>query len=47
MIEDIIKTLNAVEVHGKSNLAMMLGCINALEELAKKQNEVNDVGQKN
>lgn len=47
MIEDIIKTLNAVEVHGKTNLAMMLGCINALEELAKKQNEVNDVRQEN
>ena len=41
MIEDIIRTLNAIEVHGKSNLAMLLGCINALEELAKKQNEVN------
>ena len=46
MIEDIIKTLNAVEVHGKTNLAMMLGCINALEELAKKQNDVNDIMQK-
>lgn len=47
MIEDIIRTLNAIEVHGKSNLAMLLGCINALEELAKKQNEVNDGRQTN
>lgn len=47
MIEDIIRTLNAIEVHGKSNLAMLLGCINALEELAKKQNEVNDGRQEN
>ncbi len=46
MIEDIIRTLNAIEVHGKSNIAMLLGCINALEELAKKQ-EVNDGRQEN
>lgn len=47
MIEDIIRTLNAIEVKGKDNLGMLLGCISALEELAKKQNEVNNGGQKN
>ena len=46
MIEDIIRTLNAIEVPGKTNLAMLLVCINALEELAKKQ-EVNDGRQEN
>lgn len=46
MLRDIINTLNAIEVHGKNNLAMLLGCINALEELAKKQ-EVNDGRQEN
>ena len=46
MIVDIIRTLNAIEVHVKSNIAMLLGCINALEELAKKQ-EVNDGRQEN
>lgn len=39
MIEDIIRTLNAIEVHGKSNLAMLLGCINALEKIARKEEE--------
>lgn len=44
-IDDIIRTLNAVEVHGKQNLAMLLGCISALEELAKE--EVNNGRQEN
>ena len=44
MLEDIIRTLNAIEVHGKNNLAMLLGCINALEEMAK--DEVKDGRQK-
>lgn len=44
-IEDIIRTLNAVEVHGKQNLAMLLGCISALEEIAN--NEVEHGRQEN
>lgn len=31
-IERIISTLNNIEVHGKNNLDMLLGCIMALEQ---------------
>ena len=46
IIEDIIRTLNAIEVHGKNNLGLLLGCISALEEYAKKE-EVKNGGQTN
>lgn len=44
MLRDIIATLNAIEVHGKNNLAMLLGCINALEKMEK---EMEDGRQEN
>lgn len=31
----VINTLNNVEVHGKNNLDMVLGCILSLEKLCK------------
>lgn len=34
MIHKVISTLNAVEVRGRNNLDMMLGCIDALEQVA-------------
>lgn len=34
MIENLIKTLNSIEVHGKDNLAKLLGVIYALEDMA-------------
>lgn len=33
----LINTLNRITVSGKENLAMLLGCINQLEEELKKQ----------
>lgn len=45
-IKAIISTLNNIEVHGKSNLDMLLGCIMTLEQIdaqmkqeAKKKEE--------
>lgn len=45
-IKAIISTLNNIEVHGKNNLDMLLGCIMALEQMdaqmkqeAKKKEE--------
>lgn len=32
-IKAIISTLNNIEVHGKNNLDMLLGCIMALEQI--------------
>ena len=42
-IEQLIATLNLIEVHGKENLDMLLGCILTLEQM-KKDGEV-DGGQ--
>ena len=42
-IEQLIATLNLIEVHGKENLDMLLGCILTLEQM-KKDSEV-DGGQ--
>ena len=45
MIESInivLSTLNRIEVHGKSNLDMLLGCIMTLEQ-CKKELENKDV----
>lgn len=36
IITAVIQTLDRVEVRGKPNLDMLLGCINALERLAKE-----------
>ena len=38
-IQALIQTLELIEVHGKSNLDMMLGCILTLEDLAMGENE--------
>lgn len=35
IVRAVISTLNTVEVKGKENLDKMLGCINALEQVAK------------
>lgn len=32
-IQAVITTLNKIEVHGKNNLDMLLGCIMALEQI--------------
>lgn len=39
-IEQLIATLNLIEVHGKENLDMLLGCILTLEQM-KKDGEVD------
>lgn len=36
IIKAVIQTLNQIEVKGKHNLDMLLGCINALERTAKE-----------
>lgn len=36
MIENIIKTLESIEVHGKDNMAKLLGVIYALEDMQAK-----------
>lgn len=33
MLDALIQTLNRIEVHGKDNLDMLLGCIQALETI--------------
>ena len=40
-IQDILDTLNMIEVHGKSNMDKMLGVIMALEMLQKQIAEQN------
>lgn len=44
-IKSIIATLNRVEVHGKQNLDMLLGCIMALERLMQSGGEEEDDGR--
>ena len=39
-IEQLIQTLNCIEVKGKENLDMLLGCILTLEQM-KKDGEVD------
>lgn len=34
IIKAVVQTLNQIEVKGKHNLDMLLGCINALEKTA-------------
>lgn len=36
-LEDIIRTLNSVEVHGKENMDKLLGAILALEAMQQAQ----------
>ena len=40
----IISTLNNIEVHGKNNLDMLLGCIMALEQIESQMEQ--DVKEK-
>lgn len=42
MFEAIIKTLNSIEVHGKENMAKLLGVIYALEDMQKKSEVTED-----
>lgn len=39
IIDNIINTLNQIEVRGKDNLSMLLGVIHALEELKKGEED--------
>lgn len=43
-IERIISTLNNIEVHGRDNLDMLLGCIMALEQIESQMEQ--DVKEK-
>ncbi|MGN1369940.1 MAG: hypothetical protein ACI4WX_13805 [Aristaeellaceae bacterium] len=36
-ITAVIVTLNKVEVHGKDNLSMLLGCIQELEKMMNEE----------
>lgn len=46
MFEAIIKTLNSIEVHGRDNLAKLLGVIYSLEDLQKKlENPPSEVSE--
>jgi len=38
-IKAIISTLNNIEVHGKNNLDMLLGCIMALEQMESQMEQ--------
>ncbi|MBO4939356.1 MAG: hypothetical protein J6C98_10240 [Oscillospiraceae bacterium] len=40
LIKMVISTLNGVEVKGKVNLDRLLGCINALESVAKAAEQI-------
>lgn len=44
-IDDIINTLNGVEVRGKENLDRLLGAILALEAVKKAQDNEHQVSQ--
>lgn len=41
MIDRIIASLNEIEVHGKRNIDILLGCIIMLERMRDEQNEKN------
>ena len=38
LLRQIIQTLDRIEVKGKDNMDMLLGCINALESMLKVEN---------
>ena len=40
LLNRVISTLNLIEVRGKENLDMMLGCIQVLERILKPSPEV-------
>ena len=42
LFDSIIYSLNALEVHGKNNLDILLGCIIALEKLKKELNTAKE-----
>lgn len=44
-IDDIINTLNVIEVRGKENLDRLLGAILALEAVKKAQDNEHQVSQ--
>lgn len=39
LIRVVVSTLNDIEVKGRDNLDKLLGCINALESVAKEMDE--------
>lgn len=39
IIQTVIDTLNTIEVHGKTNLSRILGCISALEQFVAQGEE--------
>lgn len=39
LIKQIINTLEQIEVHGKDNMAKLLGCIYALEGMIQQNTE--------
>lgn len=39
LIKQIINTLEQIEVHGKDNMAKLLGCIYALEEMTQQNTQ--------
>lgn len=41
----VIATLNKVEVSGKNNLSLLLGCINELENMLKSETEKPQEGK--
>jgi hypothetical protein len=38
-LSKVISTLNNIEVHGKNNLDMLLGCIMALEQIESQMEQ--------
>lgn len=38
-LQMVVQTLNLIEVHGKNNLDMLLGCILTLNKLTKEGTE--------
>ena len=39
MIDKLLASLNAIEVHGKETLDILLGCILAVERMKEEQNK--------
>ena len=42
LIKQIINTLEQIEVHGKDNMAKLLGCIYALEGMIQQNEQSED-----
>lgn len=45
LIKQIINTLEQIEVHGKDNMAKLLGCIYALEGMIQQNTEEQSEGE--